>query len=106
MGIGLVAVTFSPSINQNVSGTLTAANLGPGGSQTIQLFGTGFIDSELTAFEPCHVEEIRQEPVHHARGARDIASPLLEFRTGLVAGRVLGEQPRVDRKGPQCRQRQ
>ena len=44
-----VAVTFSPSINQNVSGTLTAANLGPGGSQTIQLFGTGFIDSELTA---------------------------------------------------------
>ena len=44
-----VSVTFSPSTNETPSGTLTASTLGPGGTQTVSLYGIGAILSDLSA---------------------------------------------------------
>jgi hypothetical protein len=44
-----VAVTFSPSTNESPTGTLTASSLGPGGNQTVNLYGNGVILSDLSA---------------------------------------------------------
>jgi hypothetical protein len=43
-----VAVTFLPTTNEVPTGSLTASNLGPGGSQTVALYGTGLILSDLS----------------------------------------------------------
>ena len=43
-----VLVTFVPTGNVNASGTLTASNFGPGGAQTINLFGTGMAPGAFT----------------------------------------------------------
>ena len=43
------SVTYSPVTNENATmGTLTASGLGPGGSQTVSLYGNGLIVSNLT----------------------------------------------------------
>ncbi len=42
-----VSVSFSPTNNQNAPGTLTAANYGPGGSQTVNLQATGVNPGDL-----------------------------------------------------------
>ncbi len=44
-----VLVTYSPLTNETVTGTLVASSLGPGGPQTINLYGTGLIVSDLAA---------------------------------------------------------
>jgi hypothetical protein len=44
-----VAVTFIPTANEIPNGKLTAAGLGPGGSQIVSLYGTGLIISDLAA---------------------------------------------------------
>ena len=41
------AVTFDSAMNLAVTGTLTAANFGPGGPQSVNLFGNGLIVSDL-----------------------------------------------------------
>ena len=43
-----VSVTYAPSTNQDSIGTLTAANFGPGGAQSVNLYGTGLIQSSLS----------------------------------------------------------
>ncbi len=42
------SVGYIPSANENVTGTLSAANFGPGGAQTVSLYGSGLIVSDLT----------------------------------------------------------
>jgi hypothetical protein len=46
------AVTFVPSGNQDATGTLTAANFGPGGPQTVNLSGTGRSAGDLGVDPP------------------------------------------------------
>lgn len=45
-------VTFVPTGNQNSTGTLSAGSYGPGGSRTVNLFGTGFALGGLTVSPP------------------------------------------------------
>jgi hypothetical protein len=42
-----VAVTYTPTGNQNATGTLTASNFGPGGAQVVNLLATGLIAADL-----------------------------------------------------------
>jgi hypothetical protein len=42
-----VAVSYTPTGNQNATGTLTASNFGPGGAQVVNLFATGLIAADL-----------------------------------------------------------
>jgi hypothetical protein len=44
-----VLVTYSPGTNETATGTLVASSLGPGGSQTVNLYATGLIVSDLAA---------------------------------------------------------
>jgi hypothetical protein len=42
-----VSVTFDPPVNLAVTGSLSAANFGPGGPQSVSLMGTGLLVSDL-----------------------------------------------------------
>jgi hypothetical protein len=44
-----VSVTYVPVTNETATGTLTASSLGPGGSQTVSLYATGLLPSDLSA---------------------------------------------------------
>ena len=50
-----VAVTYQPTTNDTPVGTLTVSGLGPGGDQSVGLYATGLINSDLT-FTPMPLE--------------------------------------------------
>jgi hypothetical protein len=47
-----VSVTFAPTGNQEATGTLSVGSYGPGGTQNINLYGTGFSPGDLTVSPP------------------------------------------------------
>ena len=61
-----VLVTYAPATNQDSIGTLTAGSLGPGGGQSVGLYGTGLIVSDL-AFSPMPLSlySVVNEPPSH-----------------------------------------
>jgi hypothetical protein len=42
-----VSITYTPTGNQDATGTLTASNFGPGGAQVVNLLATGLIAADL-----------------------------------------------------------
>jgi hypothetical protein len=83
-----VAVTYQPASNENATGTLTATGLGPGGAQTVNLLGTGLIQSDLMV-SPLPLQlfaDVNQKPGTGAITVTNTSSKALTLSAFTVSG--------------------
>ena len=82
-----VSVSFVPSGNQNVNGTLTAKSYGPGGPQTVSILATGIAAGDLelspvTLAFSGYVNEVQSQTVTVTNNAQT-AVPITGIQTAL-----------------------